>query len=96
LCEADDGVYPFHNFLSVSLRTSRSGRGGLAVLPDQLQDPAGPLPVRAVTRPGSTAPCARAWQSGCLILVPGGGSDSALAATAGAAPHLAVAAVCKT
>jgi len=66
------------------------------VLPDQLQGPGGPLPVRAAARPGSAAPCARAWQSGCLILVPGSGSDSALAATAGAAPHLAVVAVTKT
>jgi len=63
------------------------------VLPDQLQDPGGPLPVRAAARPGSAAPCARAWQSGCLILVSGSGSDPALAATAGAASHLAVVAL---
>lgn len=63
------------------------------MLPDQLQGPGGPLPVRATARAGSAAPCAPAWQSGCLILVPGSGSDSAPVATAGAAPHLAVAAV---
>jgi hypothetical protein len=60
------------------------------VLPDQIHGPGGPLPVRAPARPGNAAPCARAWHSGCLILVPGSGSDPALAATAGAAPRLAV------
>ena len=59
------------------------------MLPDQLQGSGGPLPARAVARAGC-APCAPAWQSGCLILVPGSGSDSARAATVGAAPHLAV------
>jgi hypothetical protein len=60
------------------------------VLPDQIQGPGGPLPVSALARPGNATPCARAWHSGRLILVPGSGSDPALAATAGAAPRLAV------
>ncbi len=56
------------------------------MLPDQLQGSGGPLLARAVVHAGG-ASCAPAWQSGCLILVPGSGSDSAPAATAGAAPH---------
>ena len=63
------------------------------MLPDQLQGPGGPLPAHVSARAGSAAPCAPAWQSGCLILAPGSGNDSAPAATAGAAPHLAVVAV---
>ncbi len=60
------------------------------MLSDQLQGSGEPSPVRAAAYT-SGAPCAPAWQSGCLILVPGSGSDSAPVATAGAAPHLAVA-----
>ena len=60
------------------------------MLPDQLQGPGGPLLVRAVARRSSAASSAPALQSGSLILVRGSGSDSASAATVGAAPHLAV------
>jgi len=60
------------------------------VLSDQPQGPHGPSLVRAGARTGDAAPDAPAWQSGCLILVPGGGSDPAPAATAGVALHLAV------
>ena len=60
------------------------------MLPDQLQGPGGPLLVRAARRTSSVTSSRPAWQSGCLILVPGSGSDSASAATVGAAPHLAV------
>ena len=63
------------------------------MLPDQIQGPVGPWPVRVALRAGGAAPCAPAWQSGCLILAAGSGSDSAPAATAGAAPHLVVVAV---
>ncbi len=63
------------------------------MLPDQLQGPQGPLRVRALARAGNAAPDAPAWQSGCLILVPGGGSDPAPATTAASAPHAAVVAV---
>jgi hypothetical protein len=62
------------------------------VLSDQLQGPGEPSPVGAAAH-ASGVPCAPAWQSGCLILVPGSGSDSAPVATASAAPHLAVVAV---
>ena len=60
------------------------------MLPDQLQGPHGPLRARAAARTGDAASDAPAWQSGCLILVPGGGSYPAPAATAGVALHLAV------
>lgn len=60
------------------------------MLPDQLQGPQGPLRVRALARAGNAAPDAPAWQSGCLILVPGSGSDPVPATTAVAAPHAAV------
>jgi hypothetical protein len=63
------------------------------VLPDQLQGPHGPSPDPALSRVGDAAPDAPAWQSGCLILVPGGGSHPAPATTVCAAPHGAVVAV---
>jgi len=63
------------------------------VLPDQLQGPGGPPGGCAAVRSHGAAPCARTWQSGCLILVPGSGSGSAPAATAGALSQLAVAAI---
>lgn len=60
------------------------------MLPDQLQGPHGPSPVIALSRMGDAAPDAPAWQSGCLILVPGGGSTPAPATTVCAAPRAAV------
>jgi hypothetical protein len=63
------------------------------VLPDQLQGPHGPSLVTALSPAGDAAPDAPAWQSGCLILVPGGGNHPAPATTACAAPHPAVVAV---
>ena len=66
------------------------------MLPDQLQGPGGPSSDRAFARADGAAPCAPAWQAGCLILVPGGGKGSAPAATARARPRPAVAAVTRT
>lgn len=60
------------------------------MLPDQPQGPHGPSRVRAGARTSDAAPDAPAWQSGCLILVAGGGSDPAPATTACVALHLAV------
>jgi len=89
-------VYPFHYFLPVSSRAhAGSDEEGWLCCRISSRAPSGRYPSAPPARPGSAAPCARTWQSGCLILVPGSGSDSALAATAGAAPHLAVVAVAK-
>jgi len=62
------------------------------VLPEQFRGPCGPSPGRAAARTRGAALRAQAWQSGCSILVPGSGRGSTPAATAGALPHLAVAA----
>ncbi len=63
------------------------------MLPEQLQGPGWAVAWSRGAWPGGAAPCAPAWQAGCLILVPGGGKGSAPAATAGARSRLAVAAV---
>lgn len=52
------------------------------MLPEQLQGPGWAVACARVSVAGGAASCAPAWQSGCWILVPGGGKGSAPAATA--------------
>jgi len=66
------------------------------VLPEQLQGPGWAVAWSRAACTGGAASCAPAWQSGCLILVPGSGKGSAPAATADAKPRLVVAAVTGT
>jgi hypothetical protein len=61
------------------------------VLPEQLQGPGWAVGWPRAAWPGDAAPCAPAWQAGCLILVPGRGKGSAPVATANAGSRLAVA-----
>jgi hypothetical protein len=66
------------------------------VLSDHLQGPGWPSPARLIARLGGAASEPLAWLTGSSILVPGGGTSSARVVTAGAAPHLVVAALSST